>query len=56
LAGAPQGGRRAGAQNERLAFDPDRPWQVAEGVRPVIAPGSDDDCHDPGPNVIGRRG
>jgi hypothetical protein len=46
-------GRRAdGAQ---LAFDPDSPWQVAEGVRPVIAPGPAEARHDPGPHVIGRH-
>jgi hypothetical protein len=56
MPGAAQGGRRAGVDHERTVFDPDNPWQVAEGVRPVIVPGPDNDRHDPGPNVIGWRG
>ena len=47
--------RRRG-EGEQAAFDPDNPWQVAEGVRPVIAPGVQHDRHDPGPHVIGRHG
>jgi hypothetical protein len=49
------GGRRSGAREQR-PFDPDNPWEVAEGVRPVITPGADTARHDPGPNVIGWRG
>ncbi len=42
--------------DEPTGFASDTPWRVTEGVTPVIAPGVDDDRHDPGPNVIGRRG
>ena len=57
---APAGGRsRTGGSwddDEQAGYDPDNPWQVAEGVAPVIRPRRGDDRHDPGPNVIGRRG
>ncbi|MCY1140704.1 hypothetical protein OWR29_22125 [Actinoplanes sp. Pm04-4] len=59
LAAANQGGRGQGRPRTGdgpTGFDPDNLWQVAEGVAPVINPGVDDDWHDPGPNVIGRRG
>jgi hypothetical protein len=36
-------------------YDPDNPWEVAEGVDPVIAPSDEIARHDPGPNVIGWR-
>ncbi len=49
-------GRRSSGESEQQTFDPDNPWQVAEGVEPVIAPGQDTARHDPGPNVIGWRG
>jgi hypothetical protein len=55
MPGGARGGRRAG-DGEQPAFDPDNPWGVAEGVEPVIAPGTDTTRHDPGPNVIGRHG
>jgi hypothetical protein len=55
MPGGARGGRRAG-DGEQPPFDPDNPWGVAEGVDPVIAPGSDTARHDPGPNVIGRHG
>jgi len=55
MPGSAGGGRRAG-DGENPPFDPDNPWGVAEGVDPVIAPGSDTARHDPGPNVIGRHG
>ncbi|MBM2622503.1 hypothetical protein JIG36_44080 [Actinoplanes sp. LDG1-06] len=51
-----RGASRSGAGDDQPGFDPDNPWQVAEGVNPVINPGIDNDRHDPGPNVIGRRG
>jgi hypothetical protein len=54
-AGHARGGRRTG-DGEQQPFDPDSPWEVAEGVDPVIAPGVDTARHDPGPNVIGRHG
>ncbi|WP_433297888.1 hypothetical protein ACQP2F_42095 [Actinoplanes sp. CA-030573] len=50
-----RGGRRAGGSEDEYDFDPDNPWEVAEGVDPVIAPSSDNPRHDPGPNVIGWR-
>ncbi|MFC7275605.1 hypothetical protein ACFQS1_16575 [Paractinoplanes rhizophilus] len=53
---AGRGGRRSGGDDDGYGFDPDNPWQVAEGVDPVIAPSTDDPRHDPGPNVIGWRG
>jgi hypothetical protein len=53
--GYARGDRRPG-DGEQQAFDPDNPWEVAEGVDPVIAPGRDTARHDPGPNVIGRHG
>ncbi|MCO8272319.1 hypothetical protein M1L60_17130 [Actinoplanes sp. TRM 88003] len=59
LAPSGAGGRgqtRSRSGDEPTGFDPDNLWQVAEGVTPVISPGVDDDWHDPGPNVIGRRG
>jgi hypothetical protein len=55
MAGGARGGRRAG-EGEQPPFDPDNPWGVAQGVSPVIAPGTDTARHDPGPNVIGRHG
>jgi hypothetical protein len=55
MAGMPgRGGRRRQSEDD-LAFDPDNPWEVAEGVEPVIAPSTDNPRHDPGPNVIGLR-
>ncbi|GID99375.1 hypothetical protein Adu01nite_07260 [Paractinoplanes durhamensis] len=48
--------RRARGDDNTTGFDPDNPWQVAEGVDPVIAPSTDEPRHDPGPNVIGRHG
>ncbi|MFB9358990.1 hypothetical protein ACFFSO_13125, partial [Amorphoplanes nipponensis] len=54
LAGGARGDRRA--RDGEQTYDPDNPWQVAEGVDPVIAPGADTAGHDPGPNVIGWRG
>ncbi|MCM4077032.1 hypothetical protein [Paractinoplanes hotanensis] len=58
LASAGPGGRgqTRSRGDEPTGFDPDNLWRVAEGVTPVISPGIDDDWHDPGPNVIGRRG
>ena len=55
MAGAMPGrvGRRAHGDDDQLGFDPDDPWEVAEGVDPVITPARDDARHDPGPNVIG---
>jgi hypothetical protein len=47
--------RRGRGEDDRLAFDPDNPWAVAEGVDPVIGPSSDNQRNDPGPNVIGWR-
>jgi hypothetical protein len=57
LAGAPgRSGRRARGEDDTIGFDPDNPWQVAEGVDPVITPAPDTARHDPGPNVIGWNG
>ncbi len=56
MAGQAPGAGRRRAGGGQPAFDPDNPWQVAEGVRPVIVPSAGNDRHDPGPNVIGRRG
>ena len=53
--GGARGGRRS-ASGEQPPFDPDNPWEVAEGVAPVITPAPDNARHDPGPNVIGWRG
>jgi hypothetical protein len=52
--GPGRGGRRD--EREQRPFDPDNPWEVAQGVRPVIAPGAEHTRHDPGPNVIGWHG
>jgi hypothetical protein len=51
-------GRRAGRRDDtvREHRDPDSPWEVAEGVDPVIARSELIPSHDPGPNVIGWRG
>ena len=49
------GRRRGDGGPDQPRFDPDNPWQVAEGVDPVIVPAEENDSHDPGPNVIGRR-
>ncbi|PRY28214.1 hypothetical protein [Pseudosporangium ferrugineum] len=54
LTGSARGNRRAG--DNGADHDPDNPWQVAEGVDPVIAPDLHEATHDPGPNVIGWRG
>ena len=48
--------RRADGSAEPQHFDPGNPWAVREGVDPVIVPADRNDRHDPGPNVIGRRG
>ncbi|MET0416257.1 MAG: hypothetical protein ABW022_09575 [Actinoplanes sp.] len=56
VAGQAPGAGRPRAGGKRPPFDPDNPWQVAEGVRPVITPGTWEERHDPGPNVIGRHG
>jgi hypothetical protein len=53
--GQARGARRPG-DGEQQTYDPDHPWEVAEGVDPVITPGADTARHDPGPNVIGRHG
>ncbi|WP_030442508.1 hypothetical protein [Actinoplanes subtropicus] len=55
MTGMPGRGGRRGQNEGELAFDPDNPWEVAEGVEPVIAPSTDNPWHDPGPNVIGWR-
>ncbi|MEV8508733.1 hypothetical protein AB0368_28435 [Actinoplanes sp. NPDC051475] len=55
MAGSSRGGRRSG-DGSGQDYDPDNPWQVAEGVDPVIAPSRYEAVHDPGPNVIGWRG
>ncbi|GIE99013.1 hypothetical protein [Paractinoplanes rishiriensis] len=56
MAGAPgRAGRRTRAEDDQAGFDPDNPWEVAEGVEPVILPGHGDARIDPGPNVIGWR-
>jgi len=34
-------------------WDPDNPWEVDEGVDPVIMPDSAPRCIDPGPGIIG---
>ncbi|GIF24563.1 hypothetical protein BJ973_008042 [Actinoplanes tereljensis] len=55
--GAPgRANRRARGDDDTVGFDPDNPWEVAEGVAPVIRPSTEEPRHDPGPNVIGRRG
>jgi hypothetical protein len=50
-------GRRASRRDGTAGdhYDPDNPWEVAEGVDPVIAPSDEIPRHDPGPNVIGWR-
>ncbi|WP_433370314.1 hypothetical protein ACQPZX_45300 [Actinoplanes sp. CA-142083] len=56
VAGAPgRAGRHRSGEDDGYGFDPDNPWEVAEGVDPVIAPSTDNPRHDPGPNVIGWR-
>ncbi|MCU7730626.1 hypothetical protein ODJ79_43510 [Actinoplanes sp. KI2] len=55
MSGMPGRGGRRGRSDDQLAFDPDNPWAVAEGVEPVIAPSTDKPRHDPGPTVIGWR-
>ncbi|MFI7597287.1 hypothetical protein [Actinoplanes sp. NPDC049681] len=55
MAGSSRGGRRSG-DDGGAGYDPDNPWEVAEGVDPVIAPSRYEANHDPGPNVIGWRG
>jgi hypothetical protein len=51
-------GRRAARRDAAVGeqFDPDNPWETAEGVDPVIGPPEEIGRHDPGPNVIGWRG
>ena len=53
--GFPDRGTRRGHSDDAVDFDPDNPWEVAEGVDPVISPAPDEARHDPGPNVIGWR-
>jgi hypothetical protein len=54
MAASRRAGRRDGDHGDQ--FDPDNPWEVAEGVDPVITPSDDNPRHDPGPNVIGWHG
>jgi hypothetical protein len=53
----PTGGRahrpEEGDDGTWVGGDPDNPWEVAEGVPPVIEPGHGEERHDPGPGVIG---
>ncbi|WP_067508298.1 hypothetical protein [Actinoplanes sp. TFC3] len=55
MSGAGRGNKRSHGDGSQPPFDPDNPWQVAEGVDPVINPAGDGGTHDPGPNVIGWR-
>jgi len=54
MASGRRGARRDAAVGDQ--FDPDNPWETAEGVDPVIVPSEEIGRHDPGPNVIGWRG
>ncbi|MFI5493818.1 hypothetical protein [Actinoplanes sp. NPDC051859] len=51
----PASGRRreSGPEQDSLHWDPDNPWEVAEGGPAVIEPDLRDHRHDAGPGVIG---
>ena len=51
----PTGGRRDGRENNpvKTHWDPDNPWETAEGVNPVVRPAHEKRI-DPGP-AIGLR-
>ena len=51
--GAPGRGHRPGDPEDGIYGDPDNPWEVAEGVPPVIEPATEQRPPDPGPGVIG---
>ncbi|GAB1690757.1 hypothetical protein [Krasilnikovia sp. M28-CT-15] len=54
MAGAPGGRRgRGGEPADGQRWDPDNPWETAEGVDPVIAPEQSSGQVDPGPGIIG---
>ncbi|MFI7598900.1 hypothetical protein [Actinoplanes sp. NPDC049681] len=54
VATAPGGRRRPGGSPDGgQRWDPDNPWETAEGVDPVIAPDHSGDRIDPGPGIIG---
>jgi hypothetical protein len=47
-------GRRGDSTDEHgHSGDPDNPWEVEEGVPPVIEPKAGESRHEPGPGVIG---
>lgn len=48
--GAPAGGRRDGEENGQR-WDLDNPWEVEEGVAPVVLPPDDPGRIDPGPAI-----
>jgi hypothetical protein len=50
------GGRKRGQTDEHgHEWDPDNPWEVAEGVAPVVEAPGDTGPIDPGPAIGGRR-
>ncbi|MFI7598859.1 hypothetical protein [Actinoplanes sp. NPDC049681] len=54
MAAAPGGRRRPGGSPDGgQRWDPDNPWETAEGVDPVIVPDHSGDRIDPGPGIIG---
>ncbi|AGL20872.1 hypothetical protein [Actinoplanes sp. N902-109] len=55
LPGTGRGSGKRSGDATQPPFDPDNPWQVAEGVDPVINPSATPATHDPGPGVIGWR-
>jgi hypothetical protein len=53
-AGGGRGRRAEGAGGHGHGGDPDNPWEIEEGVPPVIEPAAESEPrHDPGPGVIG---
>jgi hypothetical protein len=54
LAGAGAGRGKKGADEHGNEWDPDNPWEVAEGVTPVVDAPSDAGPIDPGPAIGGR--
>jgi hypothetical protein len=45
--------RRGASETDRRQWNPNEPWEVDEGVDPVIMPDASPTCVDPGPGIIG---
>jgi hypothetical protein len=55
MAGAGGRGKRGSSDEHENHWDPDNPWEVAEGVTPVVEAPGETGPIDPGPAIGGRR-